>query len=127
MHPLAVSLEDLYLGKELKVSVPATSYEKDPTGSVMDRAGNRYNKKLERVLLDVTIDKGMQNGQRLTFEGKGNTMPGTVVEPTPTPAAAAGAVSFRPLPACLDRRVCAGRHCARHPAEGARRLPATRL
>lgn len=78
VHPLAVSLEDLYLGKSLRIAVSATSYEKDPGGSVMDRAGNRYNKKQERVLLEVTIDKGMQHGQRITFEGKGNTMPGAL-------------------------------------------------
>jgi DnaJ-class molecular chaperone len=74
--PLKVSLEDLYIGKEMKIAVTTTSYEKSSDGSVMDRAGNRYNKKLDRVLLDVTIDKGMNNGQRITFAGKGNTVPG---------------------------------------------------
>jgi DnaJ homolog subfamily A member 2 len=74
--PVKVSLEDLYLGKELKVAVTTTAFEKSPEGSVMDRAGNRYNKKLDRVLLDVFIDKGMNNGQRITFAGKGNTVPG---------------------------------------------------
>lgn len=76
--PVKVSLEDLYLGKELKVAVTTTAFEKSPEGSVMDRAGNRYNKKLDRVLLDVFIDKGMNNGQRITFAGKGNTVPGSL-------------------------------------------------
>lgn len=76
--PLKVSLEDLYIGKEMKIAVTTTSYEKSSDGSVMDRAGNRYNKKLDRVLLDVTIDKGMNNGQRITFAGKGNTVPGSL-------------------------------------------------
>ena len=43
----------------------------------MDRAGNRFSKKQERVVLDVTVDKGMNNGQRITFAGKGDQMPGT--------------------------------------------------
>ena len=76
VHPIAVSLEDIYRGKELRVAVSATSYTKDPTGGVMDRAGNRYAKTTERVLLDVTIEKGMMNGQRITFPDKGNSMPG---------------------------------------------------
>lgn len=75
-HPLRVSLEDLYLGKDMKVAVTRTSFEKDPSGSVMDRAGNRYNKKQERVVLDVTVDRGMAHGQRITFPGKGDQMPG---------------------------------------------------
>lgn len=76
VHPLSVSLEDLYLGKTLKIAVQTASYEKDSTGNIMDRAGNRYNKKQAREVLEVTIDKGMMNGQRITFEGKGNTTPG---------------------------------------------------
>ena len=32
-HPLRVTLEDLYVGKEMKVAVTRTSYTKDPAGA----------------------------------------------------------------------------------------------
>jgi DnaJ homolog subfamily A member 2 len=76
MHPLKVTLEDLYMGKNAKVVVPRSIYERDPAGSIADRAGNRYTKKVEREVLEVTVERGMKNGQRITFPGKGDQMPG---------------------------------------------------
>lgn len=70
-----MTLEDCYLGKALKVPVQRASYEKDPAGNIMDRAGNRYTKKTERVVLDVLVERGMKNGQRITFSGMGDTLP----------------------------------------------------
>lgn len=76
MHPLRVSLEDLYMGKTAKVVVPRAIYERDPAGPIADRAGNRYTKKVERELLEVTVERGMKDRQRITFAGKGDQLPG---------------------------------------------------
>jgi len=75
MHPLKVTLEDLYGGKTAKVVVPRSIYERDPSGPIADRAGNRYTKKIEREVLEVLVERGMKNGQRITFPGKGDQMP----------------------------------------------------
>jgi len=76
IHPLKVSLEDLYVGKAVKAVVPRSIYERDPTGPIGDRAGNRYSKKVEREVLDVFVERGMKAGQRITFPGKGDQMAG---------------------------------------------------
>ena len=105
IHPLKVSLTDLYLGKTAKVSVPRNIYEKDPSGNVMDRAGNRYKKTIEKQvcrstapivnllavhldllilslqILEVTIERGMKSGQRITFSGQGDQMPSKILRP----------------------------------------------
>lgn len=76
VHPLKVSLEDVYTGKTAKISINRAIYDKDPEGPIMDRAGNRYNKRMEKVVLDVLIEKGMKNGQRIKFPGQGSVLPG---------------------------------------------------
>lgn len=76
MHPLRVSLEDLYMGKSAKVVVPRAIYERDPAGPIADRSGNRYTKKVEREMLEVTVERGMKDRQRITFAGKGDQLPG---------------------------------------------------
>jgi DnaJ family protein A protein 2 len=73
---LRVTLEDCYLGKTVKHVVPRNIYEKDPDGPIADRAGNRYNKKTERQVLEVLIERGMKEGQHVTFRGKGDQLPG---------------------------------------------------
>lgn len=75
VHPLRVNLEDLYNGKTVKLAINRSIYEKSDDGTIVDRAGNRYSKRTERELVEVTVDRGMKNGQRITFEGKGDVMP----------------------------------------------------
>jgi DnaJ family protein A protein 2 len=76
LHKLTVSLEDCYGGKTLKVPVARSIYTKDPTGNIRDSAGNRLSKKVERQVVEVTIERGMKNGQRVTFAGMGDQIPG---------------------------------------------------
>ena len=66
--PLRVSLEDLYRGKSVKIEVPVTKMEK-----VDDQ---RYRKSTSNKQLEVYIQRGMRNGQRITFTGEGDQMPG---------------------------------------------------
>ena len=75
-HPLKVGLEDCYTGKAMKVAISKTIVEEDPSGSMMDRSGKRYRQRTEREVLNVTLERGARHGQRLVFEGKGDTQPG---------------------------------------------------
>ena len=75
VHALKVSLEDLYSGKSLELAVSRSIYERSATGNIADRAGNRYSKKTEKQVLAVSIERGMKKGQRITFAGKGDSMP----------------------------------------------------
>ncbi|CAE7245547.1 ATJ2 [Symbiodinium sp. KB8] len=76
VHPIRVSLEDVYKGKTVRLAVTKTLYEKDPAGNVMDNMGNRYNKRNERKVLTVDIEQGVRDGHRITFEGEGDVIPG---------------------------------------------------
>lgn len=78
VHPLKVTLEDMYNGKTAKIAVNRSIYEKDASGPIADRSGNRYTKRTERQVLDVTVERGMKHGQRITFTGAGDQMPGMV-------------------------------------------------
>lgn len=78
VHPLKVTLEDLYCGKKAKIAVARSIYEKSADGPIRDRSGNSYIKKTERQVLEVMVEKGMKNGQRIVFEGKGDVMPGAL-------------------------------------------------
>lgn len=78
VHPLKVTLEDLYCGKKAKIAIARSIYEKSADGPIRDRSGNSYIKKTERQVLEVMVEKGMKNGQRIVFEGKGDVMPGAL-------------------------------------------------
>ena len=73
--PLKVTIEDLYKGKTVDIAVSRSIYERSATGNIADRAGNRYSKKTEKQVLTVDIERGMKKGQRITFAGKGDSMP----------------------------------------------------
>jgi DnaJ family protein A protein 2 len=75
VHQLKVPLEDLYSGKTLDLAVSRNIYERSATGQIADRAGNRFSKKVEKQVLSVQIERGMKKGQRITFAGKGDSMP----------------------------------------------------
>lgn len=102
-HPLKVSLEDLYNGKTVKLAVNRKVIIGDPEdcrkcrgqGVVMemrqigpgmisqtqrachDCAGQGYKAetKQERKVLEVHIDKGMKNNQKITFREMGDEVP----------------------------------------------------
>ncbi|KAG3257353.1 DnaJ heat shock protein family (Hsp40) member A2 [Ictidomys tridecemlineatus] len=92
MHPLKVSLEDLYNGKTTKLQLSknvlcsACSGFECPlfSGEVInekDRCKKCEGKKVikEVKILEVHVDKGMKHGQRITFTGEADQAPG--VEP----------------------------------------------
>ncbi len=76
VHPIRVSLEDIYKGKTVRLAVTKTIYDKDDNGNIMDNRGNRYNKRSERKVLTVDIEQGVRDGHRITFEGEGDVVPG---------------------------------------------------
>jgi DnaJ family protein A protein 2 len=76
VHPLKVSLEDMYNGKNAKIALTRSTYEADASGRFMDRSGKRYAEKQERVVLDVTVERGAKDGQKIVFADKGDQMPG---------------------------------------------------
>ena len=76
MHPIRVSLEDVYKGKTVRLAVTKTLYDKDASGNIMDNMGNRYTKRTERKVLTVDIEQGVRDGHRITFEGEGDVIPG---------------------------------------------------
>lgn len=76
VHPIRVSLEDIYKGKTVRLAVTKTIYDKDESGNIMDNRGNRYNKRSERKVLTVDIEQGVRDGHRITFDGEGDVVPG---------------------------------------------------
>jgi DnaJ family protein A protein 2 len=105
-HPIKVSLEDLYNGKNVKLAInrqvivgEATMCQAcDGQGVVMELRqialgmvqqvqrkcnsctdGYKCQTKKERKVLDVHVEKGMQNGQKITFRGMADEKPN--VEP----------------------------------------------
>lgn len=102
-HPLKVSLEDLYNGKTVKLAVNRKVIVGDVKrcdkchgqGAVMEirqigpgmitqvqrqcdscgGQGNNAERKTERKVLEVHIDKGMSHNQKVTFAGMGDEIP----------------------------------------------------
>nr|XP_040134966.1 dnaJ homolog subfamily A member 2 [Ictidomys tridecemlineatus] len=99
MHPLKVSLEDLYNGKTTKLQLSKNVLCSACSGCVFqtiafecplfsgevinekDRCKKCEGKKVikEVKILEVHVDKGMKHGQRITFTGEADQAPG--VEP----------------------------------------------
>ena len=103
-HPLKVSLEDLYNGKTVKLAVNRevivgdvkTCTKCNGQGAVMEirqigpgmitqvqrhcdscgGQGNTAQRKTERKILEVHVDKGMAHNQKITFAGMSDEMPG---------------------------------------------------
>jgi DnaJ family protein A protein 2 len=42
----------------------------------MDRAGNKYMRSTEREILEVVVDRGAYDGQKIVFDGKGDIQEG---------------------------------------------------
>jgi DnaJ family protein A protein 2 len=76
VHPLRVTLEDCFRGKTLRVGVNRTIVTEDPAGQLQDRSGRRFNRRLEREDLSVSLDRGAREGQRIVFPGRGDVTPG---------------------------------------------------
>uniref|UniRef100_I3M3E9 DnaJ heat shock protein family (Hsp40) member A2 n=1 Tax=Ictidomys tridecemlineatus TaxID=43179 RepID=I3M3E9_ICTTR len=83
MHPLKVSLEDLYNGKttKLQLSKNVLCSACSEVINEKDRCKKCEGKKVikEVKILEVHVDKGMKHGQRITFTGEADQAPG--VEP----------------------------------------------
>lgn len=79
VHKLTVSLEDCYVGKTTKLAINRTITSEDANGPLRDRSGKRYARKTEREVLEVTVDRGARDGQKIVFEGKGDVDPGCLV------------------------------------------------
>jgi DnaJ family protein A protein 2 len=103
-HPIKVSLEDLYMGKTVKLAVNRkvivgevqTCAKCKGQGAIMEvrqigpgmitqmqRAcpdcegqGTQAQTKTERKVLEVLIEKGMQHNQKITFRGMADEVPG---------------------------------------------------
>ena len=76
VHPLRVTLEDCFKGKTIRIGINRTIVSENPRGELMDRAGRRFDRRLEREDLSVAIDRGTRDGQRIVFAGKGDVQPG---------------------------------------------------
>lgn len=101
-HPIKVSLEDLYNGKTVKLAINRQVIVGDSTmcdtcdgrGVVMELRqialgmvqqvqrkcpdctdGYKYKTKKERKVLEVHVEKGMKNGQKVTFRGMADEKP----------------------------------------------------
>jgi len=103
-HPLKVSLEDLYNGKTVKLAINRKVIEGEANvcdtcngqGAVMEMRqigpgmitqmqrpcsdckgqGNTAKMKSERKVIEVHVDKGMHNNQKITFSGLADEVPG---------------------------------------------------
>jgi DnaJ family protein A protein 2 len=103
-HPLKVSLEDLYNGKTVKLAInrkvivgdvsectkchgqgaimemrqigPGMITQMQRTCDACSGQGNKAETKTERKVLEVHIDKGSKHGQRITFRGEADEIPG---------------------------------------------------
>jgi DnaJ family protein A protein 2 len=58
------------------MAVTRDIYEADDEGDIMTRDGKRYKQRRERKMLTVHIEKGMRDGQKITFPGDGDVLPG---------------------------------------------------
>ena len=103
-HPLNVSLDDVYNGKKVKLAVnrkvivgdvstcsacdgkgvsmkimqlgPGMIQQMQRTCPECKGQGNIAKTKSERKILEVHIDRGARDGQRIRFEGMGDEIPG---------------------------------------------------
>lgn len=75
-HEFPVSLEDLYKGKTTKLAVKKHVYQYDPNGQYQTNRGQRMSRTIEKKKVDLTIDRGMMEGQKITLTGEGDTVPG---------------------------------------------------
>lgn len=114
VHKLTVSLEDCFHGKTSKLAVNRTITTADPNGQLRDRAGNRYSRRSEREVLEVYVEKGSRDGQRIVFSGKGDVEPGALVS---RGEGRGGGGEGR-------REAGSGRRAGRAPARAGRRRPA---
>lgn len=76
-HEFPVSLEDLYKGKTTKIAVKKMVYQFDPTGQYQTNRGQRMSRTTEKKKVDLTIDRGMMEGQKIVLSGEGDIVPGT--------------------------------------------------
>jgi DnaJ-class molecular chaperone len=58
------------------VAINRTVIRRDARGNVMDRAGNKYMRSTEREILEVVVDRGAYDGQKIVFDGKGDIQEG---------------------------------------------------
>ncbi|KAF2561338.1 hypothetical protein F2Q70_00014606 [Brassica cretica] len=92
VHPLKVSLEDLYLGTTKKLSLsrkalcPKCNGKGSKSGASMTCGGCQgFGMKCkgekvvsEKKVLEVAVEKGMQHNQKITFRGQADEAPDTV-------------------------------------------------
>lgn len=76
-HEFPVSLEDLYKGKTTKIAVRKHTYVHDPHGQYQSSRGQRMSRTQEKKKVDLTIDRGMMEGQKIVLTGEGDVVPGT--------------------------------------------------
>jgi DnaJ family protein A protein 2 len=102
-HPLKVSLEDLYNGKTVKLAInrkvivgdvsectkcngrgmilevrqlgPGMIQQMQRSCSECNGQGTKAESKNERKIVEVLVEKGMINGQKITFRGLGDEVP----------------------------------------------------
>lgn len=61
----------------MRVGINRTVLAPDPAGQLVDsRTGKRYSRRQDRDVLEVTLDRGARDGQRIVFPGKGDVQPG---------------------------------------------------
>jgi DnaJ homolog subfamily A member 2 len=103
-HPIKVSLEDLYVGKTVKLAInrkviigdvkectkcrgqgvvmevrqvgPGMITQMQRACSQCEGQGHQAQTKQERKVLEVHIDKGMKHNQKITFRGMADEVPG---------------------------------------------------
>jgi len=76
MVRVRLTLEEMFNGKTVTVPVDSDTFEPDRRGSVMTPDGRRFRKVVTRKRLEVHVPQGARNGQRITFDGEGDKMPG---------------------------------------------------
>jgi len=77
IHPLSVSLEQLYTGCTKKLAVHRNVI--DEVGGLQDNGHvNRRKGRRVREVLEVHIDKGALHGQRIVFAAKADEQPGFI-------------------------------------------------
>jgi DnaJ-class molecular chaperone/serine/threonine protein kinase len=84
IHNIKVSLDDFFNGKTIKLAITRTKPCYDCRGTGMDPVGKQcrscQGKKTikDRKVLEVIVEKGMCDGDRLLFAGEGDENPGMV-------------------------------------------------